>query len=143
MTSFHEITSANIRLSHSSQQADPSSALHHHKAHRRQYHVLKGSAQLTMGDIGGDDEAQDQFSPESVNPEREGTPSSQKSGHQQTEGETSDRGNKNEIVLCSELFVVPGAQNSIRMLKASNFTQSAWCTGLCISAWGTLGLKCH
>ena len=40
-----------------------------------------------------------------------------------------DRGTKNDT-LCSELFVVPGAQNFIKMLKALNFTYSAWCTEL-------------
>ena len=147
VTPFCKITPANVGLSHSSRQADSSSVPHHHKANRRQYYVLKGSAQLTMGDISGDAEAQDQFPLKSVSPEREGTPSSlsKKSGHQKTQGATSkvDRGSKNEITLHSELFVVPEAQNFIRELKASNFAQSAWCTELCISAWGTLGLKCH
>ena len=40
-------------------------------------------------------------------------------------------------------FVVLGAQNFVRMLQASNFTHSAWCTELYLSAWSTWGLKCH
>ena len=74
VVSFHEITSANVRLSHSGRNADSSSAPHHHKAHRRQYHVLEGSAQLTSGDVSGDAVAQVQFSLKSVNPEREMNP---------------------------------------------------------------------
>ena len=107
--------------------------------------MLEGSAQLTLGDIGGDAEAQDWFSLKAIDPDREGALSSlsQKSRHKKIEGATGDRGNEDEIILHSRLFVVPGAQNFIKMLKASNFTYSAWCTGLCISAWGTLGLKCH
>ena len=107
---FFQKPSANIQLLHSSRQANPSSAPHHQKAHRRQYHVLKGSAQLTTGDVGGDTEAQDQFSLKSVNPEREGALSSlsQKSGHRKTEGVTGDRGTKKEIILCSELLLCQG-----------------------------------
>ena len=41
------------------------------------------------------------------------------------------------------LLIVPGAQNFVRMLQASNFTHSAWYTELYLSAWGTWGLKCH
>ena len=87
--------------------------------------MLEGSAQLTLGDVGGDTEAQDQFSPKAIDPERQGVLSSlsQKSGHQKIEGVTGDRGEEDR--LCSEFFVVPGAQNFIKMLKASNFTYSA------------------
>ena len=117
----------------------------HHTVHNRWDHVLKGFAHLTMGDTRGDIKAQDQFPPKADNPEREGTTTSlsQKSGHLKNEGATdlADRGE--ESVLCSELFVVPGAQNIIRVLKALNFVQSAWCTELYKSAWGTLGLTCH
>ena len=107
VTPFHKITSVNVWLSHSGQQADPSSAPHHHKVHRRWYHVLEGSAQLTMGDVSGDIEAQDWFPPKSVNPEREGTPSSlsQKSGHLKDEGVTSEADRGNEIILQSELLL--------------------------------------
>ena len=54
---------------------------------------------------------------------REGTPSSlsQKSGHLKNEDVTSKADRGNEIILHSELFVVPGAQNFMRVLKASNF----------------------
>ena len=39
------------------------------QAHRRPCLVLEGSAQLRSGDIGGDAEAQDQFSQREDNPE--------------------------------------------------------------------------
>ena len=98
-----------------------------------------------MGDTRGDIEAQDWFPPKADDPEREGTTTSlsQKSGHLKNKGATdlADRGE--ESVLHSELFVVPGAQNILRVLKALNFVQSAWCTELYKSAWGTLGLRCH
>ena len=128
---------------HKAHRRSLNSVPHHHKAHRRPCQLLKGSAQLTSGDVGGDAEAQDQFSPKAIDPVREGVLSSlsQKSRHQKIEGATGDRGEENR--LHSELFVVPGAQNFVKMLKASNFTYSAWCTELCISAWGTLWLKCH
>ena len=76
-----------------------------------------------MGDVSGDIEAQDWIPPKSDNPKREGTPSSlsQKSGLLKNEGATSKADRENEIILCSELFVVPGAQNFIRVLKALNF----------------------
>ena len=38
------------------------------QVHRRPYIALEGSAQLTSGDIGSDDEAQDWFLPREVNP---------------------------------------------------------------------------
>ena len=117
----------------------------HHTVHNRWDHVLKGSAHLTMVDTRGDIKAQDQSSLKIDDPEREGTTTSlsQTSGHLKKEGATdlADRGE--ESVLCSELYVVPGAQNIIRVLKALNFIQSAWCTELYESAWGTLGLTCH
>ena len=95
----------------------------HHTVHNRWDHVLEGSAHLTTGDTRGDIEAQDQFSPKVDDPEKEGTTTSlsQKSGHLKNEDATNlaDRGE--ESVLCSELFVVPGAQNIIRVLKAPNF----------------------
>ena len=76
-----------------------------------------------MGDTRGDIEAQDQFPPKSDKPDREGTTSSlsQKSGHLKNEGATNKAGRGNELTLHSELFVVPGAQNIIRVLKAPNF----------------------
>ena len=52
-----------------------------------------------------------------------------------------DRGAEQHTVQWT--FVVPGAQNFVKMLKASNYTYSAWCTELCMSARGTLGLMCH
>ena len=151
--SFCKVTAATVQLPQSSQQANSSSvphhhkahrrqssnALHHHKVHRRQYHVLKGSAQLTSGDVSGDTEAQDWFSPKSVNPERERNPFIPVPEVQtpKDRGCNGDRGTENDITLHSELFVVPGAQNFVRMLQASNFTHSAWCTELYSSAWGT------
>ena len=130
--SFCKTTAVTIQLLQSSQQTNSSSVLHHHKAHRRplnsvpHHHkahrrlcqVLKGSAQLTSGDVGGDADAQDQFSPKAIDPVKKGVLSSlsQKSRHQKIEGAIGDRGDKNR--LCSELFVVPGAQNFIKMLKA-------------------------
>ena len=130
---------------HKAHRRQSSSVLHHHKALTRQYHVLEGSAQLTLGDVGGDTEAQDWFSLKEINPEWERNPFIPVPEVQtlKDRGCNSDRGTENDIILHSELFVVPGAQNFIQMLKASNFTYSAWCTELCMSAWGTLGLKCH
>ena len=85
--------------------------------------MLEGSAHLTTGDTRGDIEAQDQSSPKVDDPEREGTTTSlsQMSGHLKKEVVTdlADRGE--ESVLCIELYVVQGAQNIIRMLKAPNF----------------------
>ena len=74
--------------------------------------MLKGSAQLTTGDVNGDIEAQDQFPPKSVNPEREGTPSSlsQKSGHLKNEGVTGKADRGNEIILHSELCCARGPE---------------------------------
>ena len=142
---FGKRTPLNVQLSHSGQQADSGSAPCHHTVHNRWDHVLEGSAHLTMGDTRGDMETQHQFPPKADDPEREGTTTSlsQKSGHLKNEGATdlADRGE--ESVLCSELFVVPGAQNIIRVLKAPNFVWSAWCTEPYKSAWGTLGLMCH
>ena len=62
----------------------PTPAVHHTITRCTEDNVLKGSAQLTLGDVSGDAEAQDWFSPKSVNPEREGAllSLSQKSGHQ-------------------------------------------------------------
>ena len=65
---------------------------------------------------------------------------SQKSRHRMIEG----------VMVTVELkqhtaqwtFVVPGAQN-FKMLEASNFIYSAWCTELCVSARGTFGLMHH
>ena len=51
--------------------------------------MLKGSAQLTSEDVGGDAEAQDQFSLKEINPERERgnlLTLSQKSRHRETGG---------------------------------------------------------
>ena len=156
--SFCKITAATVQCSQSSWQANSSSVLHHHKVHRRQSssllhhhkahttqcHVLKGSAQLILGDIGGDAEAQDQFSPKESNPEQVKNPFIPVPEVQTPKDRrcNGDRGTENDI-LHSELFVVPGAQNFIKMLKALNFTYSAWCTELCMSAWGTLGLQHH
>ena len=62
--------------------ANPSSVLHHHKhskgnaavcctitSAQKTVHSTQGSGQLTSGDVGSDDEAQDRFSPKEVNPE--------------------------------------------------------------------------
>ena len=58
--------------------------------------MLEGSAQLTMGDVGGNIQVQDWFPLKSVNPEGEGTPSSlfQQSGHLKTKGVTSEADRK-------------------------------------------------
>ena len=63
-----------------------------------------------MGDISGDIKAQDWFPPKSVNPEREGTPSSlfQKLGHLKNEGATSEADRGKDIILCSELLLCQG-----------------------------------
>ena len=66
---------------------------------------------------------------------------SQKSRHQTIEGETVTGVLKQHTVQWT--FVVPGAQNFVKMLKASNYTYSAWCTELCKSARGTFGLMFH
>ena len=44
-----------------------------------------------------------------------------KSGHLQNEGETDQDDGRETLTLCSERFVVPGAQNIIRVLRAPNF----------------------
>ena len=111
---FCKTTAATIWLWQSGQQANSSSAPHHHKVHRRPLnsaphhhkahkrpcHVVEGSAQLTMEDIGGDGEAQDQFSPKAMDPVKEGVLSSlsQNSGHRMIEGATSDRGDTKQTV---------------------------------------------
>ena len=104
LSPFHEIKPANVRLSHSSWQADSGNVPHYHTVHSRWDHVLEGSAHLTMGDTRGDIKAQDQFPPKSDKPDIEGTTSSlsQKSGHLKNKGATDEADRGNELTLCSE-----------------------------------------
>ena len=64
---------------------------------------------------------------------------SQKSGRRTIEVQWWQRTENN--ILCSELLWCQ--QNFVKMLKVLNYTYSAWCTELCMSARGTLELMHH
>ena len=143
-TPFCKITPANVRLSHSSWQTNPSSVPHHHKANRRWDHMLEGSAHLTMGDVSGD------IKPMTSSLQSQSTLIEREHLHPCPRSQATWRTRVWPAKLTEKwdntvqwTFVVPGAQNFIRMLKASNFAQSAWHTELYLSALGTLGMKCH
>ena len=108
------------------------------QVHRRPCKVLKGSAQLTSGDIGGDAEAQDQFSPREVNPEWVRNPFIPVL-EVWTLNDRWCNGDRGAEHTEQWTFVVPGAQNFVKMLKASNYAYSAWCTELCVSVRALLG----
>ena len=103
--------------------------------------MLKGSAQLRLGDVGGDAEAQDQFYLREANPERVRNPFIPVPEVWTPNDRRCNSNRRAEWHTAQWTFVVPGAQNFVKMLKASTYTYSAWYTGLCVSAWGTLGLK--
>ena len=126
------------------QQYDFGSALHHHTAHQRRDQVLKGSAHLPLGDTSSGIKDQEGFLQRLDGSNNEGTQRflPKKSGHLQKKGETDQDDGTETLTLHSEQFVVPGAQNIIRVLGAPNFVKSARSTGLCKSAWGTMVLKC-
>ena len=142
---FCKTTPVNVWLYSSSWQADFDSVLCHHTAHQSWDHVLEGSAQLPLGDTRSGIKDQEQFLQRLDNLDNEGTRRylPKKSGHMQNKGETNQDDGRETLTLCSERFVVPGAQNIIRVLRAPNFVWSARSTGLCKSAWGTMVLKCH
>ena len=139
---FCKRTPLNVRLYSSSQQAnlDLDSVLHHHTAQIHwQYHsnsaqhhhivqqqwdhMLEGSAQLPLGDTRGGIKDQEWFLQRLDNSNNEWTQRflPKKSGHWQNEGEADQDDGREPVTLCSEQFVVPGAQNIIRMLGAPNF----------------------
>ena len=85
--------------------------------------MLKGSAQLPSGDTRGGIEDQEQFLQRLNNSNNEGAQRflPKKSGHLQNKGETDQDDGRETLTLCSEQFVVPEAQNIIRVLRAPNF----------------------
>ena len=85
--------------------------------------MLQGSAQLPLGDTRGGITDQEQFLQRLDNSNNEGTQRflPKKSGHLLNEGEADQDDGRETLTLHSEQFVVPGAQNIIRVLRAPNF----------------------
>ena len=102
----------------------------------------RGSSHLTSGDTSGGIKDREQFLQKLDNSDNEGTQRflPKKSGHQWKEGETDQDDGRETVTLHSEQFVVPGAQNIIRVLRAPNFVKSAKSTKpfeKCLGNYGT------